>query len=109
MVSATQLDTDMAIWGPGARHYQTSDGRHLAVKVDDTGTLADSYADKVDQLLTAIGQPAVASGKHRIVPQPTAIIECNGDGSPIDLTPEHTFPAGTSHDDALTAAGFIVV
>ncbi|AEJ93515.1 hypothetical protein AIRMID_29 [Mycobacterium phage Airmid] len=104
MKTAMQLDTDMSMWGAGTRHYLTSDGRSLAVKVDPGVT--DDEARELNKLLEELGAPFVISGKHRIVPRPTTVLECNEDGSPIDLTPVHTLPAGTPYEDALLTAGY---
>jgi hypothetical protein len=103
MTTAVLLDTDMSAWAPVTKHYQAGD-TYLAVTVDEG--LTHEVAGYVDQTLTAMGQPALQVGACTILTSPTVILECLADGAPIDLTPDHVSPPGTSHEDALVAAGY---
>lgn len=102
MPTATRLDTDMSHWPAGSRHYAIDDGRHLAVCVD-TGipTDAEGLLNETLQLLDG--------GVVRVVAQPTVIVECDAEGSATSLDRLFTCPPGTSHEDALAAAGFTVL
>lgn len=87
MSTATQVaDVDLGCWPPGARFYQTDDGRHFVVEAD----LADYSA------LTTI----------KVIRRPTVILYCTPDASVTDLVPDFTFEPGTTHEDAVRAAGF---
>lgn len=100
----TLVDSDMSTWAPGTQHYVTDNAVHLAVTVD--AGLNDLTAAGIDELLAANGQPTLASGIHKVVVAPTVIVECNDEGIAVSLTPLHTFPPGTSHEDALELAGY---
>lgn len=97
MATATFIDEPPG-WAPGARHYKTSDGKHFII---DAHT--DTAAEQVGELLTILGSSL--RGTKQIV-RPTVVIECNPDGTPVDLTPEYTFPPGTTHEEALNTAGY---
>ncbi|WP_142282891.1 DUF7572 family protein [Mycobacterium aquaticum] len=102
--TATALDTDMSPWGDGVVHYRTSDGRDLAVSVD-AGVNALTTA-LINETLEAQGIPALDSGVHKVVVEPTVIIECGPNGEAITLDRWREYPPGTSHEDALRWAGF---
>ena len=86
MSTATELtNVDLAAWGPGARFYSGSDGKHFVVQAD----LAD-YSHLLDT----------------IVRQPTVILYTDANAHPEDLTVDFESPPGTTHEDALTAAGY---
>lgn len=86
MGTATEVtDVDLASWGPGARFFATSDETYFVVQAD----LAD-YAALPDT----------------IVRQPTVILYTDPFGRPDDLTVDHQFPPGTTHEDAITGAGY---
>lgn len=107
MATAQLMDTDMSMWAPGTRHYQTDDGHNFAVQVN--AELTDAAKVYVNQVLEELGAPPIdvpTPFRNRVTPQPTVIIECNADGGSIDLTPLHHFPPGTSHEYALVAAGY---
>lgn len=102
---ATCLDDDMPAWPPGTRHYEADDIGHIAVIVDQR---CAEHAEVIDATLEALGEAVVASGAHRFVVAPTVIVKCNPDGTPIDLTRLHEFPAGTTHDAALEQLGYTI-
>lgn len=86
MPTATELtNVDLAAWGPGARFYSGSDGKHFVVQAD----LAD-YSHLLDN----------------IVRQPTVILYTTPTAGVTDLDVDHTFPPGTTHEDAVTGAGY---
>jgi hypothetical protein len=99
VTAATLVAAEMPGWAPGTRHYVTAGGQHLAVQVDEGMTALSEAA--LDESLQALGFPALESGVHRIVIQPTTILPCTEDGQAITLDPLYTFPPGTSHEDAL--------
>lgn len=86
MPSATELtDIDLAAWGPGARFFSATDGTYFVVQAD----LAD-YSHLLDT----------------IVRQPTTILYTDATAHPEDLTVDFESPPGTTHEDALVAAGY---
>jgi hypothetical protein len=115
MATATLLSDSLTGWAPGTRHYSTSDGKHLAVEADPTpeGTIIPAEElPLLGEILVRLG------GEHRnavsYVVRETAVFLCDKDGQPVDadendhdpLTPLHVFPAGTTHEAALKAAGY---
>jgi len=107
VATATQVDRDMSFWAPETRLYSISDGSYLAVTVDP-GVPTPEVEEVLDEALAALDAPSIASGKNLIQISPTVILPCTDEGFAIDLTPLHTFEPGTSHEDALTAAGYEV-
>lgn len=103
-MNITQLDTAMTMWPPNTRHYVADDGQHYAVRADPS--VPSTFQSAVDQTLADLGQPSVSSGEHTIIACPTTIVACNADGIPADLTPLYIYPAGTTCEQALAAAGF---
>ena len=103
-IGATLLDTDMTTWGAGVAHYRTSDGRNFAVSVD--AGVNDLTTALINETLQAQGIPTLDSGAHKLVMEPTVIIECGPNGEAITLTRWREYPPGTSHTDALRWAGF---
>lgn len=99
--TATRTGVDMAPWGPGVIHYQTSGGMYLAVSVD-VGPDARAVA--------LISETAQSAGGtiHTFVDEPTVIMECGEHGEAITLDRLREFPPGTSHVDALRWAGYEV-
>lgn len=104
--SVTLLDTDMSSWTPGTRHYATSGGQYLAVSVDPG--ITEPVTEIIEMALQQLDAPTIASGMHRFVVQPTVILPCSDTGRPVDLTPLHIAPPGTSYEDALQQAGYTV-
>lgn len=119
MATADQLSTDLVAWAPGTRHYRCSDGRYLAVEAtevpDQVETVVVSQGDSPqgDDLLVMLG---VTRAALNLVVRPTVIFLSDEHGQPVDadendhdpLTPLHVFPAGTTHNEALTQAGYEV-
>ncbi|AIT13436.1 hypothetical protein PBI_RONRAYGUN_23 [Mycobacterium phage RonRayGun] len=102
MATATRI-ADVPGWAPGTQHYNTDDGNTIAVCVDIGPN--ETTLGYLDETLSAlVGQPI--AGRHNIIQQPTTIIDCFPDGTVEQLTPMHTFPPGTSHEDALRLAGY---
>lgn len=86
MATATEVtDVDLAAWGPGTKFYTASDGTHFVVQAD-----RDDYSQLRDT----------------IVRQPTVILYCTPTAGVTDLDVDHTFPPGTTHEDAVTGAGY---
>lgn len=109
MATATQLDTDMSFWAPETHHYQIDgSSSYLAVTVDP-GMPSEAVVEVIDATLGELNAPSIASGKNLIQIAPTVILPCTVEGLAIDLTPLHTFDPGTSHADALAAAGYEVI
>ncbi|MBU8833381.1 DUF7572 family protein [Mycolicibacterium goodii] len=102
MPTVTQLSTDMSHWPAGTHHYVTDAGDYLAVCVD-VGIPAGS-----EQLLIETSAQ-LDGGIVRVLAQPTVIVQCDAEGSATSLDRLHTSPPGTSHADALAAAGYTVV
>jgi hypothetical protein len=101
---AELLSAEMAALPPGARHYRVGADDYVAVMVD-TEALTAMAEGMLDELHRIIG--ADIQSTMRVV-RPTEILAVTADGLPIDMTPLHTFPPGTSHEDALTRAGYTI-
>lgn len=95
----TLLSTDMSAWAPGTRHYALDDGTFVAVEAG--GGLTPLAEAMIREAL----QGGIVTTQ---LPRPTVVFACNEDGAATDLTPLHTFPAGTSHEEALTLIGHTV-
>lgn len=106
-MQVTRLDTDMLAWPEGTRHYRAADGTYLAVESTPLGENAIPVGAQpmIDEVVTLIGQGRTV---ETIVARQTVVIECREDGQAIDLTPLQRFPAGTSHEDALSQMGYTV-
>lgn len=78
MSTAIRLSTDMSHWAPVTRHYEV-DGGHLAVTVHS--------------FLTATGTDIYLCDERAIAPT---------------LEPIVSYPAGTSHGEALALLGYTV-
>lgn len=114
---ATLISEELAGWAPGTRHYRTSDGRNIAIEAttnpEGVRVIERGQSPMVDDLLMLLGETRAAL---KIVVRPTVVFLCDEHGQPVDaaendndsLTPLHTFPAGTTHDDALQRAGYTV-
>lgn len=105
--TATQVNSSMSHWMPDTRCYTTSDGRYLAVYVH--ADLNDKTRAHVEGALAEHGIPTFRAGIHTIVVSPTTIVECNADGIAEELTAAHTFPPGTTHEEALRLAGYVLI
>lgn len=115
MPTATLVSSNPAGWAPGTRHYSTSDGRWLAVEAttDPGGThvIERGQSPNIDDLLAVMGESRAAL---KMVVRPTVVFLSDEHGDRVDadendhdpLTPLHVFPAGTTHEEALTAAGY---
>lgn len=102
------VDDNPAGWCPGTRIYRTSSGHCYAVEapnVPEGQAIPVGVSPMIEELLVKIGAGRAAL---KAVVRPTVIIPCNDDGSADDLAPTHTFPAGTTHEDALQRAGYTV-
>jgi hypothetical protein len=115
MATATLVTDNLAGWAPGTRHYRCSDGKHLAVEADplpEGSMLAVEDAPLAGQIIVAVGGDTRQAIKY--VARPTVIFLCDEQGIPVDsdendhdpLTPLHRFEPGTTHSEALTAAGY---
>lgn len=85
---------------PGTRHYQLGD-QHVLIEASTTPVVegVEAAVDEIIKVTTGEKLPV-----HRVV-RPTVVFECNEEGIALSLTPIHKFPAGTSHEDALTQMG----
>lgn len=100
-LSATYVNLDMGFWAPLTKLYAISDGTFVAVEVPDMGFLPEQISE-----LAGIAGIDVTGAKH--AERPTVIVACNDEGIATDLTPLNTFPYGTSFEDALTQAGYVI-
>ncbi len=91
------LQTDMKRWPPGTRHYRDESGQHYAVHADtEAGAVAAS-----------MNLPeGIARNIHTVLPCATTIVACDERGTAESMDAIYKGPAGTSHEDALAAAGF---
>lgn len=99
----TQVDKPMRRWPPNTRLYVDDSGQHYAVHVD--AGLSAGQENAVNAALGDLGLPAIKSGMHTIVLCDSTIVACDENGIAADLMPMCTCPSGTSHEDALAAAG----
>jgi hypothetical protein len=115
MPTATLISKQLNGWAPGTHHYKTSDGKHLAIEATPepggVHIIERGQSPMTDNILTILSRSRAAL---KLVIRPTTVFLSNENGEPIDaddndrnpLTPLHTFPAGTTHEDALTAMGY---
>lgn len=99
----TQVDKPMRRWPPGTRLYVDESGQHYAVHADEG--VSAGQQNTLNAALNDLGQPMVKSGMHTIIMCDTTIVRCDENGIAPNLTPMCTCPPGTSHEDALAAAG----
>ncbi len=78
-------DLDLSHWAPGARFFSTSDDKNFIVDADLT---------------------EYPSGATRFIRRETAVLYCNPDATVTDMVPDHTFPPGTTAEDAITGMGY---
>jgi hypothetical protein len=108
MPTVTLVSESPPGWAPGTQHWRTDDGRNLAVEASPDAIPAGFATEVIDELLTAVGE---SFGSTKIVLPQTVIMECDPDGTPLDdFVPEPlwTFPPGTTHEQALEQAGYVV-
>lgn len=87
---------------PITRLYRIGDEEFVAVESADPNDLGFAEG-AIREALTAMSGDLMSTVK---VLRPTVIVSCNEEGIPLSLTPLHTFPPGTSHEDALIQAGY---
>lgn len=104
-MQATLIPDDMPAWPPGTRHYLADELGHVAVIVDQQ---CAEHAHVIDATLEALGEAVIATGSHRVLVEPTVVVKCNPDGTPIDLSRFAEFPAGTMYEAALEQLGYTV-
>lgn len=102
-------------WAPGTHHYRTPDGKNLAIEAmphpEDSVIIEAGQEPMVDNILLTLGTSYAAL---KVVLRPTVVFLCDADGNAIDsdltdddpLTPLHTFPPGTSHEEVLRELGY---
>ena len=84
--TATEVtDMDLSRWAPGSRMFSTSGGQHFIVDADLT---------------------EYPHGAIKFVRRQTAVLYCNPDATVTDLIPDHTFPPGTTPEDAIAQLGY---
>lgn len=96
----TLMTTDMGGWAEGTLHFQVG-GHDYAIEATATAGMNMIPANAeplIGELLNVIGD---GQAPLYAVVRPTVVFECTPEGNPISLTPLHTFPPGTSHEDAL--------
>ena len=88
MPAATELDPEIAQkHGPGTRFFQGDDGTFFIVMAD-----LDDYSHLPDN----------------IVRQPTVILYTDENARLDDLDVDFSFPPGTSVEDAVAGAGYVL-
>lgn len=95
------LDTVLEAFPPNTKHYRLASGDHIAVNADSIPPSA--VQSVVSDVLTYVGADLQ---KTTMMLLPTVVWACTADGLPTEagMTPLHTFPPGTSHEDAVTQA-----
>lgn len=96
------MPTDMSHWADGTRHYRIGDRDYAVEATTEHGNVIPvGFEPLVDELLQIVGDgrsPVLA------VVRPTVVFACTPEGSPTvehGLTPLRTFPAGTTHEQAV--------
>lgn len=79
-------DVNLNHWIPGTRFFSASDGKYFVVDADLT-----EYPN---------------SGPHTFLRRETVVLYCNPDATTTDLVPDHTFPAGTTPEEAVIQLGY---
>ncbi|AHJ86308.1 hypothetical protein 32HC_30 [Mycobacterium phage 32HC] len=91
---------------PTTNHYRCSDGKYLLVTVptiDPVGTLAETLG-----IVVAVAKSHLpATVDVFLSDEYAAVLDADGDLA-NGLTPIATFPAGTSHAEALALMGYSV-
>lgn len=86
MSTAVELDPGIASgWGPGTRFFSGSDSTYFVVQAD-----LEDYSGLSD----------------KIVRRPTVILYTDENAVALDLVVDFQFEPGTSHEDAVTGAGY---
>lgn len=78
------VNVDLSHWVAGTRLFRTGD-RYFVIDAD----LAD-YPES----------------RNTFIRRNTAVLYCNPDATVTDLIPDHTFPPGTTAEEAITALGY---
>lgn len=87
MAVATEImDVELSTWIGGVKFYGATDGKYFVVDADIAGP---------DRL-----------GSSRIVRRPTVIYYTDSAAVTEDLTADFMFDPGTSHEEAVIAAGY---
>ena len=87
MATATEIiDADLNHWVPGTRFFSTSDDQHFVVCSDLT-----NYPTR---------------GAFTYIRRQTAVLFCTPEATVTDMTPDHTFPPGTTAEQAITQLGY---
>lgn len=88
MAAATEVtDVDLTHWVPGSRMFHTDGGVYYIVDAD----LAE-----------------YPTGPNTFIRRQTSIFECDAAGVVSDLTPDFTYPPGTTAEEALAEMGYTV-
>lgn len=86
MPTATEiLDIDLNHWVPGTRLFRTSDDLYFVVSSD----LEDHSHKSI-----------------KVIRRQTAVLYCNPDATVTDMIPDHTFPPGTTPEEAIALLGY---
>lgn len=103
-MGTSRLIGELPGWAPVTEHYETSDGAHWAVEAS-VDAVPEGALAMVEEQLVALGTDLVSTKQ---IVRPTLIFACTPEGQAVDLTPLHEFPPGTTHEEALTQAGYSV-
>lgn len=96
MLTATYIPDTVGNRPPGWRIYAISDGTYVAVEAN--GGITEQMAAAVEQVAGA--------ALLNYIPRPTVIIAVDENGNATSLERLHRFDPGTTHEDALTLAGY---
>lgn len=111
---AHRTDVEMPGWAPTTKHYAADDGLYFAVSMDDHN---DGFVNVLNQALQSVGPDEIDLTGMIVVPRNTTIHRCDADGHPCDINGDGVpdleaiweFPPRTTHDVAMTLAGYSVV
>lgn len=79
-------NVDLSNWAPGAQFYDLGDGQFCIVMAD----VVDLSREDGDT----------------VIQRPTVILLCNEDAFVSDMDADWTFDPGTTHDEAVSLAGY---
>lgn len=87
MKTATEItDTDLNHWIGGTRLFHTNNNEYFVVCSDLT-----DYP---------------TSGSVKFIRRQTSVLFCTPEATVTDMIPDHTFPPGTTTEDAIAALGY---
>lgn len=90
MINATEIfDADLNHWIYGTRFFKTDDNKYFVVDADTS-----DYQDNAGV---------------KFIRRPTVVLYCTESASVTDLIPDHSFPPGTTAEEAISQLGYQLI